>query len=77
LERRKLGHRIAHGSERLSPVSDHRQADADLRSAWRENSLMLNWRLLKNPVNWLIVFLMLAVGVIGFYAVAKNLPGSS
>ena len=42
---------------------------------------MLNWGLLKNPANWLVVFLMLAIGIMGFMLISKQLgignPASS
>jgi hypothetical protein len=33
--------------------------------------MMLNYELLKNPYNWIIVILMLVVGSMGFWAIAK------
>jgi hypothetical protein len=33
---------------------------------------MLNYELLKNPYNWVIVILMLVVGSAGFWAIAKS-----
>lgn len=33
---------------------------------------MLNWALLANPANWLIVFLMLAIAVLAFTAIQKG-----
>jgi len=37
---------------------------------------MLNWSLLANPANWLIVFLMLAIASVGITLVHKSLSGS-
>jgi hypothetical protein len=33
---------------------------------------MINWKLIKNPANWLIVYLMVAIGVMGLFYVAKS-----
>jgi hypothetical protein len=37
---------------------------------------MINWSLLSNPANWLIVFLMLALGAVGITIIHKSLSGS-
>jgi hypothetical protein len=33
---------------------------------------MINWKLISNPANWLIVYLMVAIGVMGLFYVAKS-----
>jgi len=35
---------------------------------------MLNWQLLRNPLNWFVVFLMVALGVMGLHVVASKSP---
>jgi hypothetical protein len=37
----------------------------------------LNWPLLYNPANWLIVFLMLAVAAIGITVIHASMPTGS
>ncbi len=34
---------------------------------------MINWGLIGNPANWLIVFLMLAIAALGFTAIQKGI----
>ena len=34
---------------------------------------MLNWALLANPANWLVVFLMLAIAAIAFSQINKGI----
>jgi hypothetical protein len=37
----------------------------------------INWALLANPANWLIVFLMLAIGSILITVIHASMPGST
>lgn len=36
---------------------------------------LVNWKLLLNPANWLVVFLMLAIAAIGFTLIYNQLEG--
>jgi hypothetical protein len=44
-------------------------------ATFAERSAMINWSLLSNPANWLIVFLMLALGATGITIVHKSMSG--
>jgi len=37
----------------------------------------LNWELLANPVNWIIVFLMLALAGVGLALIARSTNGDT
>lgn len=36
---------------------------------------MVNWSLLANPYNWIVIFLMLAIVGIGVTSIHKNMGG--
>jgi hypothetical protein len=38
---------------------------------------MLNWEILKNPANWIVVWTMLIIGWLGFRIVQRGIPAAS
>lgn len=40
------------------------------------NNIPLNWTLMKNPINWIIIFLMIAIAGAGLAVIVTN-PGAA